>query len=230
MRKSYRILSALLAATLVVTCLFSAGFVQAATAFTANTDVSSSLTHLALDGATGGANYSDFRKIAQKFVPSETNLSGVKLALNLTAGTATVHLELRSSLTGSAIASANTNISSKGNGMNWYDASFGKNVTVTAGNVYYFVYWLTARTSSSVCVVGGKLTSGTPENPAYFWKVSADASPNYVAQGCMIGFELITASYVAEPFESYTSANQTISHLALHARQCQIQNRNPHYA
>ncbi|MBR4868468.1 MAG: hypothetical protein IKU10_04870 [Clostridia bacterium] len=196
--------------------LLSVASVQAATAFTANTDVSSSLTHLALDGATGDANYSNFRKIAQKFVPSETNLSGVKLGLNLTAGTATVHLELRSSLTGTAIASANTDITSKGNGMYWYDATLGQNVTLTAGTAYYFVYWLTARTSSSVCVVGGKLTSSVSENPAYFWKVSTDASPNYVAQGCVVGFELITANYVAEPFESYTSVSQTISHLALH--------------
>ncbi len=216
MKFCQRMISRILVVALVFTGLLSGLTVQGATAFTANTDVGSSLTHLALEGATSDANYSNFRKIAQKFVPAETNVSGAKLALNLTAGTATVHLELRSSLTGTALASANTNITSKGNAINWYDVSLGKNVTVTAGTAYYFVYWLTARTASSVCVVGGKLTSGVSENPAYFWKVSADASPNYVAQGCMVGFEVITASYIPEPFESYTAAAQTISHLALH--------------
>ncbi|MBQ6819060.1 MAG: hypothetical protein IJP35_05585 [Clostridia bacterium] len=216
MKMTKRLLSVLLAVAMVLTGLVGTVTTQAATAFTANTDADTPIYHLGIENASVvDGNYTHYRYFAQEFVPQESTLGGAKLAMNLTAGTATVHLELRSDVNGAALASFDTDITSKGNGMNWYDISLGSLQTVTPGNVYYLVYWLKARTSTSVCVVHGKTGSFT--NPAYAWKMSdGSATPNFTKEGFAVGFELITTELSVAGFTSWTAENTSpIHHLAL---------------
>ena len=191
MKMTKRLLAFVLALAVVVTGMLGAVSTQAAAAFTSWTDAEQAIYHLGLENVSVvDGNYTHYRYFAQEFVPEAGTLGGAKLALNLTAGTATVHMELRSEVNGTALATANTNITSKGNGMNWYDISLGEVVTVTPGNVYYLVYWLTARTASSVCVVHGK--SGSFDHSAYVWKMSDGGAVNFTKNDIVAGFELIT--------------------------------------
>lgn len=218
MKMTKRLLSVLLAVAMVLTGLVGTVTTQAATAFTANTDASTGIYHLGLENASVvDGNYTHYRYFAQEFVPQESTLGGAKLAMNLTAGTATVHLELRSDVNGAALASFDTDITSKGNGVNWYDVSLGNLQTVTPGNVYYLVYWLKARTSTSVCVVHGKV-GGTNEHPAYVWQMSSGGTtPTFEKAASLVaGFELITTELSVAGFTSWTAESSTpIHHLAL---------------
>ncbi|MBR4868788.1 MAG: hypothetical protein IKU10_06490, partial [Clostridia bacterium] len=225
MKITKRLLAILLALAVVATGMVGLFTSQAAAAFTSWTDVEQSIYHLGLEGVgVWDGNYEHYRYFAQEFVPAETNLSGAKLAMNLTAGTATVHLELRSNVNGTALAAANTNITSKGNGVNWYDVTLGQNVTVTPGNVYYLVYWLTARTASSLCIVHGKSVSN-PDHPAYVWQMSSGGDVNFTKTGIVAGFELVTSNYVApelpptpddpSAFIKWTEEGAGVTHLGL---------------
>ncbi len=226
MKMTKRVLALLLVLSVVATGMIGAFTAQAATAFTSWTDVGQSIYHLGLQNASVvDGNYTHYRYFAQEFVPEETNLSGAKLAFNLTAGSATVHLELRSEVNGAALASAETDVTSKGDGVNWYDVSLGKNVTVTPGQVYYLVYWLTARTSTSVCVVHGKSGSNF-EHFAYTWQMATGGEPTFGKENLVIGFELITSDYVPISFDKWLEANQTIHHLALQGASATDSNYN----
>ena len=215
MKTSKRLLAFLLSLVLVMTGFSGALSVNAATEYTANTTIDSPLYHVGLEGASvTDGNYTNYRYLAQEFVPSATNLSGVKLALNLTTGSATVHVELRSSVNGSALASNDYRISSKGSGANWYDVSFGKNVTVTAGTVYYLVFWLTERTAGATCLAHGTQVSN-PTRPGYVWQMSTGGTPTFTKGNYVFGFQLITDNYTAPIFEAWTQIDSAFTHLGL---------------
>ncbi|MBR6548675.1 MAG: hypothetical protein IKT68_03935, partial [Clostridia bacterium] len=215
MKTSKRLLAFLLSLVLVMTGFSGALSVNAATEYTANTTIDSPLYHVGLEGASvTDGNYTNYRYLAQEFVPSATNLSGVKLALNLTTGSATVHVELRSSVNGSALASNDYRISSKGSGANWYDVSFGKNVTVTAGTVYYLVFWLTERTAGATCLAHGTQVSN-PTRPGYVWQMSTGGTPTFTKGNYVFGFQLITDNYTAPIFEAWTQIDSAFPHLGL---------------
>ncbi|MBR6548173.1 MAG: hypothetical protein IKT68_01385, partial [Clostridia bacterium] len=215
------LLAGLLTVAMLLTCLVGTVTTQAATAFTSWTDVEQPIFHLGLEGASvTDGYYTHYRYFAQEIVPEASTLGGAKLALNLTAGTATVHMELRSEVNGTALATANTNITSKGDGVNWYDVSLGEVVNVTPGNVYYLVYWLTARTEGAVCIVHGKTVSN-PANPAYVWQMSSGGEVTFAKSGIVAGFELITTAVstgttpAPTTFVAWEEEGTPVTHLGL---------------
>ncbi|MBR4868836.1 MAG: dockerin type I repeat-containing protein [Clostridia bacterium] len=215
-----RLLAGLLTVALLLPCLVGTVTTQAATAFTSWTDVEQPIFHLGLEGAgvTDGY-YTHYRYFAQEIVPEASTLGGAKLALNLTAGSATVHMELRSEVNGAALVTANTNITSKGNGVNWYDVSLGEVVNVTPGNVYYLAYWLTARTESAVCIAHGK--GGSYEHPAYVWQMSSGGEVTFAKDNLVAGFELITTAVstgttpAPTTFVAWEEEGAPVTHLGL---------------
>ena len=70
--------------------------------------------HLALAGADeSDGNYGNYQYIAQEVIPNNSNLSGFKVKLNLTAGTAKIHTEVRREMTGSPIYQKDIDIVSR---------------------------------------------------------------------------------------------------------------------
>ncbi len=233
MKMTKRLLAMLLALAVVFTGLAGTLSTQAATAFTSWTDVEQPIYHLGLENVSVvDGNYAHYRYFAQEFVPQASTLGGAKLALNLTAGAATVHMELRSEVNGTALATANTNIVSKGNGVHWYDISLGEVVNVTSGNVYYLVYWLTARDASAVCITHGK-GMANPEHPAYVWTMADGGAVTFTKNNIVAGFELITTQVSTDatpstpstpsipdgPFTEWAQEGAPVSHLGLSTAQ-----------
>ncbi|MBR4282979.1 MAG: hypothetical protein IKT35_04615, partial [Clostridia bacterium] len=149
--------------------------------FTSNTNVEKPIYHLGLSTANSGdALWNDYRYVAQEFVPSQTDLYGAKVALNLTKGTATVHAEIRKEVNGEALYSTDVGITSKGDAVNWYDLNFGQQMKVEPGEAYYLVYYLTARDADSSCIVYGlEVGNNNATNPGYTWKMSNGGQANF---------------------------------------------------
>ena len=162
------------------------------------TDVSTPIYHLGLAGATeSDSHWTDYRYIAQEIVPTKADLYGAALALNLTAGKATVHMELREQLNGNAVAVTEQTIESKGNGVAFYDVRFDEKVTVEPQKLYYLVYYLTAREAGNVCIVhGANLGANKAEYIGYVWKMADGQPVSYSAgdKNLTFGFELITTA------------------------------------
>ncbi|MBQ6819378.1 MAG: carbohydrate-binding protein [Clostridia bacterium] len=166
------------------------------TPFDKFTDVATPIYHLGLAGATEqDAHWTDYRYIAQEVVPTKADLYGAALALNLTAGKATVHMELRNEPNGQALATTEQMIESKGNGVAFYDVRFTEKVTVEPQKLYYLVYYLTAREAGNVCIAhGANLGANKAEYVGYVWKM-ADGQPVVYSAGdknLTFGFQLIT--------------------------------------
>lgn len=171
------------------------------------------ITHLGLSTADDSdSNWGNYRYIAQEFVPVQNNISGAKIVLNLTAGNATVHTEIRSEINGEALFEKDIDIESKGNGRNWYTLPFETNVSVLSGETYYLVWYLTDRTPSSVCIAYGS-DIGNAEHPGYQYKMSDGGDVIFTAgaKNLVFSFELI-ADQVEEPsgrhqWHSFDEAN-----------------------
>ena len=164
--------------------------------FTSYTDSLVPIFHVGLSsGTSSDTNWGDYRYIGQEFIPETNSISGVKLPLNLTSGKATLHLEIRSSINGTAIASTDVQLQSQGNGMYWYDIPFQKEVSLKAYRPYYFVYYLTARDASSVCITYGRdLGINNATHLGYAWLMANGGTPTLdsLSNQLQFGFQLLT--------------------------------------
>lgn len=147
--------------------------------------------HLALAGADeSDGNYTNYHYVAQEVIPNNSNLSGFKVKLNLTAGTAKIHTEVRREMTGSPIYQKDIDIVSQGNGGYWYDLNFGQDLNVKPFETYYLLWWAVDRTPSSVMLVYA--TDNSANNGPCGW-VHGMAQDSYArAKNLIFGFELDT--------------------------------------
>ena len=173
--------------------------------FTAWTENLNPMYHLGLSTATSAdANWNNYRYIAQPFVPETETLYGVQLPLNLTSGTANLHMEIRSSVNGQPLASSDTVITSQGDKMAWYDIPLSAPLTVDAGKPYYIVYYLTARDAGSVCIVyGSDLGANKATHPGLVWQMASGESITFstLANQHHFGFQLVTQPYANPDLE-----------------------------
>ncbi|MBR4867580.1 MAG: metallophosphoesterase [Clostridia bacterium] len=173
--------------------------------FTAWTENLNPMYHLGLSTATSAdANWNNYRYIAQPFVPETETLYGVQLPLNLTSGTANLHMEIRSSVNGQPLASSDTVITSQGDKMAWYDIPLSAPLTVDAGKPYYIVYYLTARDAGSVCIVyGSDLGANKATHPGSVWQMASGEPITFstLANQHHFGFQLVTQPYANPDLE-----------------------------
>ncbi len=211
---------------LVMTLASCPVFAMGESAFVSHTQGITPVYHLALSTATvTDGNYNNYYYVGQQFVPAESVLSGISVPLNLTHGQATVHLEIRESPNGQAIASSDTQLTSQGDKMAWYELLLSKPLQVTVGQVYYFAYWLTARDSGSVCIVYAT-TDAAGANPAYQSQMSAGGNATNLAvnKNLIQGFSLLTNVAIGS-FDSYRDGTQPLYHLGLSS----ASNADPHW-
>ena len=97
-----KILSLLISLSIMVGCCsFYITPASAETTFDSYTDTQNALWHLGVKGATSSvSNYSNMHYICQPFVPSSNKINGAKIGMRLTTGTATLHLEISTSVGG----------------------------------------------------------------------------------------------------------------------------------
>ena len=147
--------------------------------------------HLALAGADeSDSNYGNYQYVAQEVIPNNSNLSGFKVMLNLTAGTAKIHTEVRREMTGSPIYQKDIDIVSQGDGGFWYDLNFGQDLNVKPFETYYLLWWAVDRTPTSVTVVYA--TDNSANNGPCGW-IHGMAQDSYArAKNLIFGFELDT--------------------------------------
>ena len=147
--------------------------------------------HLALAGADeSDGNYNNYQYIAQEVIPNNSNLSGFKVKLNLTAGTAKIHTEVRREMTGSPIYQKDIDIESQGDGGHWYDLNFGQDLNVKPFETYYLLWWAVDRTPTSVMIAYA--TDNSANNGPCGW-VHGMAQDSYArAKNLIFGFELDT--------------------------------------
>lgn len=154
------------------------------------------LYHLGVAGSTSSTpNFSSMVYVCQPFIPKSTELYGSRLCLNLTYGSATVHLEVSDTPGGKALASGDTVINSSGDGAYWYDAYLSQKLTVTPHKTYYLTYYLTKRDTSSICIVHGKdLGVNNATYPAQIWFMNQGSTPNFAPgqNNIMVAFRLLT--------------------------------------
>ncbi len=152
-------------------------------------------------GTSSDTNWGNYRYIAQPFVPETETLYGVQLPLNLSHGSATIHLEIRSTLDGQAIASGDTTVTHLGSGMQWYEAKLQTPATLQPGRQYYFVYYLTAREANSQCIAyGTDLGANKATHPGAVWKM-ADGTPitfTTMSNQIHFGFKLIADGMLSD--------------------------------
>lgn len=163
--------------------------------------------HLALAGADeSDGNYGNYQYVAQEVIPNNSNLSGFKVKLNLTAGTAKIHTEVRREMTGSPIYQKDIDIVSQGDGGFWYDLNFGQDLNVKPFETYYLLWWAVDRTPTSVMIVYA--TDNSANNGPCGW-VHGMAQDSYArAKNLIFGFELDT--YVTG-VPAYTPAQLVVS-------------------
>ncbi|MBR4868232.1 MAG: metallophosphoesterase, partial [Clostridia bacterium] len=171
----------------------------------------SPLYHVGLSTATASdTNWDNYRYIAQPFVPETETLRGVQLPLNITHGTATIHLEIRSAIDGEAIASGDTDVTHLGSGMQWYEAMLEAPATLQPGKTYYLVYYLTARSTNSLCIAyGTDLGANKATHPGAVWKMADGEPVTFTTQSNQLhfGFKLLADSLLSE---DQIAANEVI--------------------
>lgn len=172
-------------------------------AFVEWTNPDSPITHLGLSTATvndGDPNWTNYRYVGCQFVPYKNSVSGVKIPMNLTGGNATMHIEIRREINGTALYSGDIDFTSQGDGRYVYTFDFGKDVMVTPGDTYYMVWWLSARDAGSVCIAyGSDIGVGKKVKYGLLWTMSAGdgtgANPVFDIYGNVVfSFELIDAN------------------------------------
>ncbi|MBR4867703.1 MAG: dockerin type I repeat-containing protein, partial [Clostridia bacterium] len=170
--------------------------------FTSYTDGLNPIYHVGLSTATSSdSTWNDYHYIGQEFIPEEATLTGVKLPLHLSSGKATLHMEIRSTINGTALASTDVQLQSKGNSMQWYDIALKDALTLTPKRVYYFVYYLTARDSSSVCIAYGQdVGQNKATHYGYAWAMASGGTPMLTSQynHLQFGFQLLTEPIVTQ--------------------------------
>ena len=170
--------------------------------FTAYTENLAPIYHVGLTTATSAdPTWKDYNYIGQEFVPQTETLSGVKLPLHLSSGKATLHLELRSTINGTAIAATDVELTSKGNSVAWYDISLGQTLSVKPYRTYYFVYYLTARDANSVCIAYGRdLGVNGATHYGFAWAMANGGTPKLTSSynHLQFGFELITTPLASQ--------------------------------
>ncbi len=170
--------------------------------FTEYTENLTPIYHVGLTTANASdPTWNDYHYIGQEFIPKTTGIAGVKLPLHLSAGKATLHMEIRSSVNGSAIASTDVNLESKGNSVQWYDITFQEPVTVKPYRMYYFVYYLTARDEGSVCIAYGRdLGMNQAVHYGYAWGMANGGTPNLTTMSNQLqfGFQLMETNHSAQ--------------------------------
>ena len=125
--------------------------------FTSYTENLAPIYHVALSTADNtDPTWKDYNYIGQEFIPEKDAIEGISLPLHLSSGKATLHLEIRTSINTGAIAYTNVELTSKGNGVEWYDILFEKPVSVTPNQSHYFAFYLTERDSDSICIAYGR--------------------------------------------------------------------------
>ncbi len=163
--------------------------------FTQYTENLTPIYHVALTTATSSdPTWNDYHYIGQEFIPKTDAIEGVKLPLHLSSGKATLHMEIRSSVNGTALASTNVNLESKGNSVQWYDIPFQQPVAVKPYRMYYFVYYLTARDEGSVCIAYGRdLGMNQAVHYGYAWGMANGGTPNLTTMSNQLqfGFQLM---------------------------------------
>ena len=163
--------------------------------FTSYTENLTPIYHVGLTTATSSdPTWNDYHYIGQEFIPSKESLDGISLPLHLSQGKATLHLELRSSINDTAFACTDVEIESKGNNMQWYDILFESPVKVTPNQMYYLVYYLTAREDNSVCIAYGRdLGMDNAVHYGYAWPMANGGTPTLttVYNQLQFGFQLI---------------------------------------
>ena len=183
---------------------------QSDSSFTAWTENLTPIYHVGLScGKTTDTNWTNYCYIAQPFIPAESTVYGVKLPLNLTHGDARVHTEIRSTLDGAALATGDTVIRQtvNGSGMKWYNTYLRTPLTVTPGQTYYLVYYLTGRETNSVCIAyGTDLGANKATHPGAMWQMSKGTPITFSTLNNQLhfGFELIAKDDFADEDEVYT--------------------------
>ena len=79
--------------------------------------------------------------------------------------------------------------------MYWYDIPFQKEVSLKAYRPYYFVYYLTARDASSVCITYGRdLGINNATHLGYAWLMANGGTPTLdsLSNQLQFGFQLLT--------------------------------------
>ncbi len=159
------------------------------------TDTSDPIYHLGVAGTDASDSfYEHYRYVAQEFVPTSPELYGAKIALNLTGGTATVHVEVRKEVNGNALLTKEIPIVSQGNAAHWYTLDFGEKLTLTPGEAYYLVYYLSQRDAGNVCIAHGSILGPyEASHPGYVWQMSLGGPMNFDAgqHHLVFGLELI---------------------------------------
>ncbi|MBR2152328.1 MAG: dockerin type I repeat-containing protein [Clostridia bacterium] len=209
-----KILSLIISLSIILSCCcFYTSTVWAEGAFDSFTSTDA-LWHLGVAGATSSTtNYNDMNYVCQPFVPSNSQMTGAKIGLNLTTLNATLHIEVATTPGGTPLASGDTSINSKGNGFNWYTANLDRELTLTAGQRYYMTVYLASRTNASVCVIHGGSISDT-NNSARLWQVASGTTPQFdTATGMAIAFQIVSPINEAI-FESF-DATDALWHLGV---------------
>ncbi len=164
--------------------------------FTAYTENLTPIYHVGLTAADASdPTWKDYNYIGQEFVPATDTLYGVKLPLHFTSGKATLHMEIRSTINGTAIASTDVELTGKGNQMEWYDIAFQEAVTLKPFRTYYFVYYLTSRDADSICISYGRdLGEFGALYLGYAWPMATGGTPvlTSLRNQLQFGFQLLT--------------------------------------
>lgn len=98
--------------------------------------------------------------MAQHFIPSMSEFTGVNLAMKYGAGSGVMHFEIRKGdANGEAVFQKDVEVVAKGDIATWYTFDFGEAVTVTPGEKYALAFWFTSRTRDQFCYAVGQVES-----------------------------------------------------------------------
>ncbi|MBR4868483.1 MAG: dockerin type I repeat-containing protein, partial [Clostridia bacterium] len=179
------------------------------------TDTSDAIYHLGVANADASDSFYDhYRYVAQEFVPTSSKLYGAKIALNLTGGNATVHVEVRKNVNGNALFTKEIPITSQGNAVHWYTLDFGECLTLVSGETYYLVYYLSQKDAGNICIAHGSiLNPNEAKHPGYTWQMSSGQPVTFDAdqRHLVFAMELITQNY----FTSWTDNLNPLYHVGL---------------
>lgn len=154
----------------------------------------SSVYHLSAKNATSSsdANYAHMQYISQPFAPETADMYGASVALVLTTGTATLHIDVSTTPGGTAIASGEASITSVGDRVSYYTVYFTSKATLIPYNNYYLNYYFVSKPSYAVGVVcGTDVGVNNAAYPAYIKSVTGN-SYSSGSNNVIMGFKILS--------------------------------------